>query len=81
MSAKRRFALENREASRAQWRQQAEQRLAKAVEEFFFISFRKNVEFPSVFRHFSCLFHVPSNVFHVFPWVFNGFHLSLHESS
>lgn len=30
MSAKRRYALENREAHRAQWRQQAEQRLAKA---------------------------------------------------
>ena len=29
MSAKRRYALENREAHRAQWRQQAEQRLAK----------------------------------------------------
>lgn len=31
MSAKRRYALENREAHRAQWRQQAEQRLAKAA--------------------------------------------------
>eukprot|EP00438_Fugacium_kawagutii_P026443 Skav202754 [mRNA] locus=scaffold326:16621:23082:+ [translate_table: standard] len=33
MSAKRRYALENREAHRAQWRQQAEQRLAKALRE------------------------------------------------
>ncbi|OLP86846.1 hypothetical protein AK812_SmicGene31997 [Symbiodinium microadriaticum] len=30
MNAKRRYALDNREAQRAQWRQQAEQRLAKA---------------------------------------------------
>ena len=30
MNAKRRYALDNREAQRAHWRQQAEQRLAKA---------------------------------------------------
>ena len=35
MSAKRRYALENREAHRAQWRQQAEQRLAKVPETSF----------------------------------------------
>ena len=38
MNAKRRYALDNREAQRAQWRQQAEQRLAKALQHCWHLS-------------------------------------------
>ena len=69
MSAKRRFALENREASRAQWRQQAEQRLAKAVEEFFSFLLERTSNFPPFF----VIFHVFFMFRQMFSMFFHGF--------
>ena len=58
MSAKRRYALENREAHRAQWRQQAEQRLAKAGFESSTMCHDENNDKPAIrewFSHHLCM--------------------------